>query len=160
MTIDLSPVFGAVLSLCAIALTTFGTWAIGRLATKLGIQANNEAVQAFDDALTKAVHAGAMGAQDLIAANGYDHPAVKNTILAIAAPYAISKFAPALKGIGLDPTDPIKTTNYLKAELDRIFPTAMVPIAASPVTPPAPSPPGTTAADLNRAELARLGAGG
>lgn len=154
MTIDLSPVVGATLSLCAVALTTFGTWAIARLARKLGIQANNAAVVAFDDALARSVHAGASALQQTIAAKGYDHPETKNAILAFAAPYAIDKFAPALKGIGLDPADPFTTGNYLREELDRIFPTAMTAIAASPVTPP--SPPGTTAADLNRGELARI----
>lgn len=139
MTVDLSPVVATVVSLCAISLSTFGTWALGRLARKLGVQANSEAVIAFDDALTRSVRAGAAAAQGVIAARGWDHPDVKNAVIAFAAPYAIDKFAPALRAIGLDPTDPRATQAYIRSELDRIFPTAMTAVANSPVTPRLPA---------------------
>jgi hypothetical protein len=105
------------------------------------------------------VQAGASAAHGLIAARGYDHVEVKSVILAAAAPYAIAKFAPALKGIGLDPDNPRDTSAYLAKELDRIFPTAMTAFAQSPVTPPAPLPVfpagSMTTAELNAAEAAR-----
>lgn len=160
MTIDLSPLVGAALSLCAIAITTVGSWALARMARRLGIDANSAAMADFDDGLKRAVHAAAGQAQDLIAAKGYDHVETKNAIVELAAPYMIAKFAPALRSVGLDPADPGgATTAYLTAELNRVLPTAIAPIAASPAMPLgpplSPSPPGTTA-DLNRAELARL----
>lgn len=155
MTVDLSPVIGAVISLCALAITTLGGWALARLAQKLGVQANNAAVAAFDDAINKSVQAGAAELQHLIEAKGWSHPETKNAIVAWAAPYAIDKFKDALKGVGLDPGNRALTEDTIRAALNRAFPTAIAPVAASPVTPPLPSPPGTTAADLNAAELAR-----
>lgn len=139
MAVDWAPVIATVISLCAVALTTFGSWAIARLAKKLGVEANSAAIQGFDDALAKAIHAGAVNAQDLIATLGYGHADVKNAVLAFAANYTGAKFAPALRGINLDPDDQA-TSRYLMAELDRIFPTAMTTVAASPVMPPTINP--------------------
>lgn len=146
MTVDLSPMISAALALCALTLTTVGTWAIGRLAAKLGIEANSAAVKGFDDALNKSVQAGAGFAQAEIAAKGYDHPDVKSAIVAFGAQYAVEKFAPALKAVGLDPANPAATSAYLTAELNRVFPLAMTPVAASPTTPPAPPSPGAASA--------------
>jgi len=159
MEVDLSPIFGAVISLCAIALTTFGTWALSRFARKLGIEANSEAIQAFDDALGKAIQAGAGAMRDTIAAKGYDHIETKNAILAFALPYAVAKFAPALRSIGLDPDNPAATDTYLRAELNRLFPTAMMPVAASPVTPPV-SPPVFPAGSMTTGQLNTASAAG
>lgn len=157
MPVDLSPIFEALIGVCAVALTTFGSWALGRLAQKIGVQTNNEAIRAFDEALAKSIQAGASALQGLIHQRGYDSPEVKSAIVAWAVPYAVSKFSPALRSIGLDPNNAAATGAYLRAELDRIFPLAMTPIGASPVTPPLqPSPPGTTANDLNRLEAERL----
>lgn len=155
MTVDLSPIESAAISLAAVALSTFGTWALYRLADLFHISRQNVAIQGFDNALVKSVQAGAGAVNDEIKAKGWDHVDVKSSIVALAAPYAMAKFAPALKSIGLDPADPGgATTRYLTDELNRIFPTAMIPVAQSPVTPP--SPPGTTADDLNIAELSNL----
>lgn len=156
MTVDLAPVVTAVVGLCAVAMTTFGSWALTRLAQKLSVQANNAAVAAFDDAIRKSVQAGASALQGEIAAKGWSHPEVKSAIVAWGAPYAMERFKDAMRGVGLDPDDPVVTAGTVEAALNRAFPTAIAPVAASPVTPPLPpSPPGTTAADLNRAEIAR-----
>jgi|ERR1041385_2358644 hypothetical protein len=137
MNVDLTPIIQAVLGLAAIAITTLGTLAVKRLADWLGVQANSAAVTQLDAALTRAVHAGASEAQDLIREKGWDHVDVKNAIVASGARIVIDKFAPALKSVGLDPADPNgATTKYLTEELSRIFPTAIAPVAASPVTPP------------------------
>lgn len=137
-SIDFSPVLQSVIGLCALALTALGSWALHRLAGYLGVSQQSAAISAFDDALTRAVHAGASAAQNEIATKGWDHVDVKNQVVAMGIGYAIEHFAPALKGIGLDPTDPNgATSDYLKAEINRIFPTAMASVAASPVTPPA-----------------------
>jgi hypothetical protein len=159
--VDLTPIIVAVISLSGMALTTVGTWALGRLAQWLNIRRNSAAIQAFDEAIAKAVHAGAGEFQNMILADGYGSIKVKSAILAAAAPYAIARFAPALKGIGLDPNDPAATSDYLTKELDRIFPTAMTEFARSPVTPPAPLPVfpagSVTTAELNTASAAARG---
>lgn len=155
MNIDLSPLVNAAISLGAVVIAALGSWALARLAAWLGVSRQSAAIQAFDDALTRSIQAGAAAAAGEIAAKGWNHVDVKNLIIGMGARYALDKAVPALKGIGLDPSDPNgATTAYITAELNRLFPTAIAPIAASPVTPPLPpSPPGTTADDLNRAEL-------
>ena len=138
---DLTPIFQSVIGLCAIGITAAGTWALARVAGHFKISAQNAVVKGFDDALTKAVQAGAGSAMSLVQSKGWTDPAVKSAVLDFAAPYMIAKFAPALASIGLDPTDPNgATTAYINAELNRVFPLAMAPVAASPVTPPAPLP--------------------
>lgn len=138
---DLTPIEQPIIALAGIVVTAAAGWLAQRLGSYLGIKRNDAAMQAFDAALARSVQAGASGAQDLIKAKGWDHVDVKNSIVATAAPILITRFAPALVGVGLDPADPGGTTTaYVTAELNRIFPTAMTAVAASPVTPPAPPP--------------------
>lgn len=139
---DLSPIVNAAVQLAAIVIIAVGTWAIQRAVAYaqayFRVKVNSAIVQGFDDALARAVHAAAGQAEDLVKAKGWDHPDVKNTIVRLAVEYALNKSIPALKMIGLDPADPGgATTRYLTDELNRIFPTAIAPVAASPVTPPA-----------------------
>lgn len=135
-TVDLTPIIQALLSLAALVITILGTMVVNRIATWVGIQSNSAALAQFDAVLTKAVQSAASDADNLIRAKGWDHPDVKSAIVAAGAGIAIAKFTPALISMGLDPSDPNgATTQYLKEELSRIFPTAMAPVAASPVTP-------------------------
>ena len=134
-TVDVSPILQAVVGLAAAALTAFGGVITAKVAQHFNISMNSTAMKAFDDALTRAIQAGAADAQAQIAIKGWDHIDVKNEVLATAASYAINKSVPALKGIGLDPNNPA-TSTYLRAELGRMFPAAMAQIAASPTTPP------------------------
>lgn len=135
--VDLAPLLQALVSLAVVAIGSLGGWAIQRLAKKLGVDRNATAMAAFDAALERAIRAGAGQMTDLIRDRGWDHVEVKNAILAAAANYAVARAGPALKAVGLDPADPGGATSaYLAAELDRLFPTAIAPVAASPVTPP------------------------
>ena len=137
MSVDLSPVINAALSLAGIGIITIGTWAIHKAAGYLGVQQNNAAIAGLDDALTRAVHDGASVLESDIKTKGWDNPDVRNAIVSVALTYLTSKAVPALKAAGLDPADPSgATTRYLTDELNRIFPTAIAPVAASPVTPP------------------------
>ena len=136
---DLSPIEQPIIALAGVVVTAAAGWLAQRVAAYLGIKKNDAAMQSFDAALTRAVQAGASGAQGLIKQKGWDHVDVKNAVIAAAAPIAIARFAPALASIGLDPSDPHgATTAYVTAELNRVFPTAMTGVAASPVTPPTP----------------------
>lgn len=152
MTLDLTPILTPLLQLAGIALAAGATWAVGRAASYFHISAQNTAIQAFDDALVRSIHAGAGAAADAIKANGYDHVDVQSQIVAWAAPYAMEKFGPALKNIGLDPNDPAATTRYITDELNRVFPAAITLYAASPATF---TPGSMTTEQLNAAEAAR-----
>jgi hypothetical protein len=134
---DLTPIVGSAITLCAIALTTVGAWALKRLPTHLGVQTNTVAMQSLDEALTRAIQSGAAAAQEVIKVHGWDHPEVKSQVLASALDYAAANCGPALKAAGINLADWAGTESYLHGELERLFPTAMAPIVYSPVTPPA-----------------------
>lgn len=136
MTVDLQPLITSLVGLAALAITTIGTLAVKRIADYVGIKISDQKMKLLDSVLSKAVASGAMQANDIIAAKGWDHPEVHNAVIAKAMNYAIEKFPDALTMAGLDPTDPA-TAGHLESALQRILPTAIAPVAASPATPAA-----------------------
>jgi hypothetical protein len=138
-SIDISPITNALLAVAGTALLAVGTWAVGRAARWMNLQSNATAVSAFDDALGKALAAGLQSSSALIAQKGWDHIDVKNATLAAAAPILVAKFPDALKGVGIDVSDPSQTAAKVTAALDRAFPAAVTKAAASPATPPVKS---------------------
>jgi len=134
--VDVSPIVNIVLQLIAMVLLAFGAWAVARAASWLKINSNSAAVDAFDDALAKAIAAGLQSSTSVIAREGWDSVNVKNATLAAAAPILIAKFPDALKGVGLDPDNPAQISTLVDAALDRAFPEAAAKAAASPATPP------------------------
>lgn len=137
MSVDLSPILSTLIQLGAIALMALGGVAIQRLATKLGLDARGAVAQQLDDALNKSIAAGAMSASEVIRERGWDHPVVKNLVVGGAAQYLALKWPDLLKKAGIDAGNPAYARDEILALLNRAYPTAMAPIAASPVTPPA-----------------------
>jgi len=142
MNVDISPVVQSVVGLCAVALTVLGGIALQAFAAKLKVQISASQTSAFDDALSKALTYGATVADAEIKAKGWDHPDVKNAVVATALTYAVSKFPDALAAVGLS-TDLTNPTNVatITAALQRALPAAMLTASASPATPPAPAAP-------------------
>lgn len=140
MTVDLSPVLSTLIQLGALALMALGGLAIQRLATKLGLDANSAIARQLDAALDKSIAAGAMSASEMIKARGWDHPEVQNLVVAKGASYLAAQWPGLLKQAGIDLDNPAYASDRIATLLTRAYPTAMAPIAASPVTPPAPSP--------------------
>jgi hypothetical protein len=139
--VDFSPVLNAVIGLSASALLAGGGLALTRVFTWLGYKADDQRRTLAEGLFQKMIAAGASATEAEIKAKGWDHPDVKNSIIAMGLEYGIKEFQPGLKLAGLDPSDPA-TPAFIRSSLDRIFATAVAPIVASPVTPPAPSTPG------------------
>ena len=139
MTVDLSPVLTPLMQLAGLGLMVVGGVVLRRLAAKLGLDANSTIAKQLDDALDKSIAAGAMSASDMIKSRGWDHPEVKNVVVASAARYLAAQWPGLLKKAGIDVNNPAYARERIAALLTRAFPTAMAPIAASPVTPPAPA---------------------
>jgi uncharacterized protein YidB (DUF937 family) len=154
MQVDFSPVIEPVLTLCGMAITTFGTIALARLAKKYGLQISAEQQDQFEKALGKTNDAmiGVLTSQ--IAAKGWDHPDIKNAAIANGLKSIVDKFPDALKGVGLstDASDPINAQR-IKDALSRQFAEAAAKASASPSTPPstAPNPPVQSAMPLTLA---------
>jgi len=146
MTVDLSPVLSTAIQLGALGLMVVGGWAIQRLAVKLGVDAHAAVANQLDQVVNKAIATGAAAANDTIKAKGWDHPDVKNQVLAVAAVALRSEAPGLLKKAGIDLGDPVTAAARIQTLLNRAFPTAMAPVAASPVTPPTPvaAPPTTS----------------
>lgn len=151
MEIDLSPVIQALLGLAALAIGTFGAWALQRLAVRFGIQIDAARKEQLETALTKAAQAGAVAVEGMAAERGWNHPAVKSEMLGQGLNYLVDRFADTLKQAGLDPYK-IEDAERIRGAMERIMPAAAAPVAASPVTATGPD---ATAEVLNRAELAR-----
>lgn len=135
MQIDISPLITDAVELGALAMTVVGTWALQRLAQRLGVQLSAARAQLVDATLTKAIGAGAAAAEQLAAAKGWDHPDVKNATLAGALQFLDDHAAAALKTVGLDP---VADKTQIAAHLNALLPAAMAPIAASPATTSGP----------------------
>jgi len=139
MNVDLTSVVQAVLGLCAVAITIFGGIALQALAKRFNLQISAGQIAAFDDALAKSLSYGVTAADTQIKAKGWDHPDVKNAVVASALTYAVAKFPAALHDIGLSANiDDPKNAQTITEALRRALPAAMTAAAASPATPPAP----------------------
>jgi hypothetical protein len=134
------PIIQTVLQGLAVAIAGGIIWLIKRGLAYLGLKISADQADAYSDALTKLVQSGAAKLDnDVIVAKGWDHVDVKNATIANALNGAAAKFPEALAGVGLDPAAPDFNAK-LQAGLERVYATAMIPVAASPVTPPAPPP--------------------
>lgn len=139
MTVDLTPLFQGVIAVAASAIGVFGSIALRQVAAKWHIDVTQAQNDNFDDALNKAITAAAMAAQKEIAAKGYDHVDVKNTVLSGALSYVAAKFPDALAGAGLSSNiGDARNAAAITAALTRAYPAAMTVVAASPATPPTP----------------------
>ena len=143
--IDITPVTNALLELFATLLLGAGTWAIGRFVQWLGLKNAAQATANLDDALQKSVTYGLQQSQGLIKQHGWDSVDVHDASLAKAVPYMIKHFPDALKGVGVDASDPTALQNTVAAALDRAFPASVTAAAASPATPPAVASPAVVA---------------
>src|SRR5690242_18153057 len=140
MVVDVSPVIQTLVGLTATALGIIGSAVLYKLSQKLHLQISEGQQAAFDAALHKSLDYGATQATNVIAAHGWDHPAVKNEVVAIARQQAVAAFPGAPKEVGLstDLNDP-KNAGTLTAALERALPAAMTEASASPITPPTPA---------------------
>ena len=140
-TIDLLPVEQATISICATALSVFGSMALTYAARRFHIQITATQTAAFDDALDKALHYGVVRSMGAIKDNGWDHVETQNSVVALAANYAVAKFPDVLSSVGIPPTlDNPQTEQKLTDALQRALPSAFMTAAASPATPPTPQP--------------------
>lgn len=140
MTVDLSPLIQAAISLGVVALSTVGTWAIARLAQKLGVEKNSAAMANMTSAAMHGISFAAMTLQTLITAKGWAHPDVQNQLVAAGAQYVADKFPDVLKQAGIDPTTPAGQQAIADLVM-RTLPAGTAAAAASPTTPAAPPAP-------------------
>jgi hypothetical protein len=140
MTVDISPVIQTLVGLAATALGVIGSAVLYKLNTKFNLQISAQQQQAFDSALHKSLVYGATQATNAIEARGWNHPDVKNEVVATAMQQVVAAFPDALNAVGLSTNlnDP-KNHETLTAALERALPSAMTEASASPVTPPAPA---------------------
>lgn len=144
MTIDLSPILTPLIEAAGLVVTVIVGWAVKRLATKLGVEANSAALANVDAAAMKAIAAGVMATQDQIKAKGYDHADVQNAIAASAVTALVSESKQALTDFGIDPsTDAGKAS--IAALVERTLPDGVAAAAASPTTPEVKTPTPTLA---------------
>ena len=141
MHVDFTPIIEALLTLCGVGISIFGSYALYRVAGHFGIKISAGVQSAYDTALSKAVAFGISKAQAEIAAKGWDHADVKNQILGTALDYVVGKFPDALKAVGLDPATQRQT---IMDALERVFPDAADWASRSPATPPVTAPAATT----------------
>lgn len=139
MTVDLTPLLQAAMSLAVLVLGTVGTWALTRLGQKLGIQTTQAQQQQIETVINKAVQAGAVLAEDAARTHGWDHPVVKSQILASAIQYAADRFPDTLKQAGIDPSNAADAAQ-LRSAIARALPAAVTPVASSPATTNGPEP--------------------
>jgi hypothetical protein len=139
IAVDLSPILDAAVALAASALGVFGSLALRAAEAHWHIQVTQAQNDDFDDALNKAITAGAAATETMIAEKGYDHPAVKSSVLNAALTYVAAKFPAALAGAGLSGNlgDPANA-RAITAALTRAYPAAMTTYSNSPVTPNTP----------------------
>jgi len=139
-TIDLGPTIQYITPIVVSLLGAAGTAALGFLAQKFHRQVTDAQTADWDQKLEKALTFGAMLAQDLIKAHGYDHVEVQSAITAQALTYMVQKFPDAVKGQGfsLNLADDANA-KAIKDSLLRALPAAMDKFAASPATPAAPT---------------------
>jgi hypothetical protein len=138
MSVDLSSIEQAVIGLCGVTITVFGSLALRALAAKFHVQLTASQTLMFDDALSKAATYGVVAANDEIKAKGWDHPEVKNAILEKALTYVVAKFPDALAGVGLsNKSDDPENIKAITAALERVIPSATLAASESPSTPPA-----------------------
>ena len=139
MQVDLSPLVEAAVGLAATALTIFGSMALRAAERKWNFQLTEAQTAAWDSALTKAVTYAGTKTEDLIKAKGWDHPDVKNAVLAQAESYLVLRFPQVLAAQGLDYTSP-SAKDVIRSALARALPSAFTSLAASPATPASASP--------------------
>lgn len=142
MTVDLSPIIQAAVGFAALAIGTLGGWALQRIAVKLGIQISAERRQQFDQAIMKSAQAGAVAAEDMARVRGWDHPEVRNEMVAQGLQYLETRFVETLKDSGIDPTNPANAER-IRGAIERAMPVAAAPVAASPITTSGPVEPAT-----------------
>jgi hypothetical protein len=140
MIVDISPVIQTLVGLAATALGIIGSTVLYQLSQKLHLQISASQQDAFDTALRKSLIYGTTKATAVIAERGWDHPEVKNEVVATAMQQVVAAFPEAVNAVGLstDLNDP-KNTETLTAALERALPGAMTEACASPATPPAPA---------------------
>lgn len=135
--VDLTPIVQATIGIGAIAISVFGSWALNNLARRLGIEISSAQRARFDQAISKAAQAGAVAAEDMARVRGWDHPDVRNQMIAQGLSYAVSRFDATMKEVGLDPAKP-ENLMRIRGAIERVLPVAAAPIAASPITATGP----------------------
>ena len=140
-------------------------WLLKQLLAWIGIKIREDRIAALNRAVDKAMTYAVVKTEDMIRDRGWDSVETRSEILARAAPVLENKFAETLKANGIDMSDP-ECRRLIREQMERMFPDVATRAAASPATPGSvavpvavvlpPSPPGTTADDLNREELERI----
>jgi hypothetical protein len=103
----------------------------------MGLKLTADQANALDTVASNALDWAISHASDEIATKGWDHPAVKSSILAAALTYAQDNAAGGLKRAGIDTSTRLASAEALAPVLQRSFADAMGRAAASPATPPA-----------------------
>jgi hypothetical protein len=137
MTVDLTPIITPLLSLAGLGVSAFGMYALQRVAAKFNIQISSTQLNNLNASLIKAIAAGGMAAESMAAVKGWDHPDVKNAVVAGALQFLADHADVALKQAGLDP---VANASTITAHLQALLPTALPAVAASPVTTNGPPP--------------------
>jgi hypothetical protein len=135
-TVDLSPIWQALIGLCAAALTAAGTAALVALRAKLNIQTTASQKAVYDDALYKALSSGIAQSMAQVQAHGWDKVDVHNAMVASALNSMVAKEPEALASVGLS-TDLSDSRNatLIRQALEARLPAAISTAAASPATP-------------------------
>src|SRR6185437_2486004 len=110
-----------------------GTWAVGRLAQRFGVQLTASRAGLVRDLAIKAAEAGAVAAENLAASRGWDHPDVRSAALNGALQFVAAHGDAELKSAGLDPKNAIDAAR-VSAQITALLPAAIAPVAASPAT--------------------------
>ena len=98
-SIDLSPILSTVVQILFGLVLTIGTWALGKLATRLGLEADDK-VRGY---LETALQSGVAFAREkaLLAGQDFSRIEVRNQAVATAANYVISRVPDAVTKFGI-----------------------------------------------------------
>lgn len=138
--IDLSGIEDEALKLVATLVGLGMIWVLQRAIALVGLRLSAERQAALGSAIDKMLTFGVTQAEGTIAANGWNHIATKNAVIAVALQALPEKFPDALAGAGLDLTLPADH-NKIVDQMTRMIPEVFARAAASPATPPAPQLP-------------------
>lgn len=139
-SVDISPIVQAAITVCATALSVFGSMALLAIAKRFNVQVSAGQAANYDAALDKALQYGVTQSTQLIKDKGWDHVDTQSAVVADALNYVVKREPAALAGVGLsgDFNDP-HTRTIIEQALTRALPAAFTSAAASPATPPAPA---------------------
>lgn len=140
MSIDLTPLVQAAVSLAVIPIGAVGSWALARLGQRFGIQISDAQRDRLELAIEKSVQAGGMMLEQTAAAQGWEHPEFRSQVIETGLGYLVQHFPEALQRCGLDPANTADAAK-LRDALTRAFPIAIAPVAASPATTNGPVAP-------------------